>query len=169
VFMRFVAHSSIQHAFRLRSRRSLSGLSAPAIHRTSFALASVVQTMSTSAEPKKLFFVYAPDYADSDALNRRLKVRQQHLDGVRPLIENEWSSKHRIEKWVHAHDANTVSPSGVAGALVTEQSLQPNADKQFLGSAFIIKAESLEEVRKRMEADVYWTENVVCESAHHRF
>jgi len=96
--------------------------------------------MSTSAEPKKLFFVYAPDYADSDALNRRLKVRQQHLDGVRPLIENEWSR--------------------VAGALVTEQSLQPGADKQFLGSAFIIKAESLEEVRKRMEADVYWTENV---------
>ena len=66
-------------------------------------------------------------------------------------------------------DANTVSPSGVAGALVTEQSLQPGADKQFLGSAFIIKAESLEEVRKRMEADVYWTENVVRESAHHRF
>jgi hypothetical protein len=55
----------------------------------------------------------------------------------------------------------------VAGALVTEQSLEPGADKKFLGSAFIVKADSLEEVRNRMEADVYWTENVVGDFSLH--
>ena len=76
----------IQHAVTLRS---LSGLNNRV---ASFAFPPVVKAMSTSAEPKKLFLVYAPDYLDSDALSRRLKVRQQHLEGVRPLIESGWSS-----------------------------------------------------------------------------
>lgn len=52
-------------------------------------------------------------------------------------------------------------PSEVAGGLVTEESLVPGADKQFLGSAFIVQADSIAEIRQRMEADVYWTGNVV--------
>lgn len=53
--------------------------------------------------------------------------------------------------------------------MATEESLEPGADKKFLGSTFIVKADSLEEVRKRMEADVYWTENVVRELAYYQY
>lgn len=38
---------------------------------------------------------------------------------------------------------------------------EPGADKKFLGSAFIVQADSMAEVRARMEADVYWSGNVV--------
>lgn len=51
--------------------------------------------------------------------------------------------------------------SEVAGGLVTEESIEPGADKKFLGSAFIVQADSMAEVRARMEADVYWSGNVV--------
>jgi len=33
------------------------------------------------------FAVYAPDYADEDAINRRMKVREEHLIGVKELKE----------------------------------------------------------------------------------
>jgi hypothetical protein len=91
MFMTFLAHV-IQHTARSQIRHFPLALDIRAIHGASYTPASLVRAMSTTAEPKKLFFVYAPDYTDPDAMNRRLKVRQQHLDNVRPLIESGWSS-----------------------------------------------------------------------------
>ena len=35
--------------------------------------------MSSEAPKNKLWFVYAPDYTDADAQNRRMKVKDQHF------------------------------------------------------------------------------------------
>jgi uncharacterized protein YciI len=44
--------------------------------------------MSTAAEPQKhVFLVYAPDKTDSEALQRRLSVREQHLANAKKLHE----------------------------------------------------------------------------------
>ena len=159
--MSFLAHRVIQHT-RIRPRFDIR-----TIHGAFYTSTSFVRAMSTTAEPNKLFFVYAPDYTDPDAMNRRLKVRQQHLDNVRPLIESDRLSACRSGDDSSFYGTNRYQNlrhcimTGVAGGLVTEQSLEPGAEKKFLGSTFIIKADNMEEVRKRMEADVYWDQNVV--------
>jgi len=89
---------------------------------------------------ERLWFVYAPDYTDAGALKRRLDSREQHLAGLKKLIDEGWIK--------------------VAGPLVTPESLEPWADKQFLGSTFIISRFSIEEVRERMQSDIYWSKNV---------
>lgn len=48
----------------------------------------------------------------------------------------------------------------VAGGLVTPES-QDAADKKFFGSVLLYEADSIEDVRKLVEQDIYWTENVV--------
>lgn len=46
------------------------------------------------SQPNKLpFFVYAPDYTDEEAFNRRLSVREQHIAGVKALNEQGIMSK----------------------------------------------------------------------------
>lgn len=45
--------------------------------------------------------------------------------------------------------------------MLTEDSLNPGAEKKMIGSTLIFKAESIEEVRKLVEKDVYYTSGVV--------
>ena len=47
-----------------------------------------LSTMSDSQPQKFTYFVYAPDYTDAEAFNRRLSVRQQHLERV-VALKNE--------------------------------------------------------------------------------
>jgi len=47
----------------------------------------------------------------------------------------------------------------VAGGLITPESLN-TADKKFVGSVLLYEAESIEDARKLVEQDLYWTENV---------
>ena len=50
----------------------------------------------------------------------------------------------------------------VAGAMLTPESIEsPNADKKMIGSVFICEADSLADVRKLIETDVYYTNGVV--------
>ena len=50
----------------------------------------------------------------------------------------------------------------VAGGLITPESQDAApADKRFVGSVLLYEADSIEEVRKLVEQDIYWTENVV--------
>ena len=55
-------------------------------------------TLPSTVEASKLFyfFVYAPDYTDSEALSRRLAVRTKHLEEARPWIVNGISSALRL-------------------------------------------------------------------------
>ena len=51
----------------------------------------------------------------------------------------------------------------VGGAILSSDGLEaPEPTSKIVGSVMIVRAESLAEVRKHVEADVYWTENVVC-------
>jgi len=95
---------------------------------------------TATATGKNLFFVYCPDYTDAECMTRRMAVRAKHLQEAAPIIASGWAK--------------------VAGGLITEDSLVQGADKKFLGSAFIVQADNIAEVRQRMESDVYWTGNV---------
>lgn len=54
----------------------------------------------------------------------------------------------------------------VAGGLITPESQDAaTADREFFGSVLLYEAESIEDVRKLVEQDIYWTENVVSWSA----
>jgi len=51
---------------------------------------------------------------------------------------------------------------GVGGLLLTPESIElPTADKKMIGSMFICEAETLAEVKKIVEGDIYYTAGVV--------
>lgn len=49
--------------------------------------------MSDNSPKKHTFLLYAPDYTDPDALNRRLAVRPKHLENAKVMFEGGVSSK----------------------------------------------------------------------------
>ncbi|KAH0827559.1 hypothetical protein J3R83DRAFT_4280 [Lanmaoa asiatica] len=87
------------------------------------------------------YLVWAPDYTDDGALARRMAVRPRHFITANKQI------KQGILK--------------VAGGLVTPESQDAApADKKFVGSVLLYEVDSIEDVRKLVEQDIYWTENV---------
>ncbi|THH20525.1 hypothetical protein EUX98_g8561 [Antrodiella citrinella] len=94
--------------------------------------------MST-APAKHQFVVWAPDYTDSEALNRRLAVRPQHIQKV---IEN-------IKAGIIKTGGVTISPE----TYLTES-------KRMNGSMLIVEAESVDAVKQLVAEDVYWSGNV---------
>ncbi|KAG1745494.1 uncharacterized protein EDB91DRAFT_1019107, partial [Suillus paluster] len=74
-------------------------------------------------------------------LVRRMTIRPKHMLGANKLISQG------IIK--------------VAGGLLTPESqdAEPH-NRKFMGSALIYEAESLEDVRRLVEADLYWTEGI---------
>ncbi|KAG1727599.1 hypothetical protein EDB19DRAFT_191617 [Suillus lakei] len=87
------------------------------------------------------YMVWAPDYTEEGTLARRMAIRPKHLLGAKKLIA-QGSMK-------------------VAGGLLTPESQDAEPqDRKFVGSALIYEAESLEDVRRRVEADLYWKEGV---------
>jgi uncharacterized protein len=43
--------------------------------------------MSTTAPTQHLFVIWAPDYTDEDAINRRLAVRERHLEVAKEAMK----------------------------------------------------------------------------------
>ncbi|KAH8103560.1 hypothetical protein BXZ70DRAFT_739117 [Cristinia sonorae] len=118
-------------ALRINSRRCIS----PLKHTTSQLS---TRTMST-APAKHQFIVWAPDYTDPEAFDRRLAVRAAHLQNAFELIKNG------------------VIKTG--GAMMSPDTYLTE-NKKFVGSAMIVEAESIEAVRKQVESDIYWSSNV---------
>ncbi|KAH9855470.1 hypothetical protein C2E23DRAFT_866627 [Lenzites betulinus] len=97
--------------------------------------------MSNIAPQRHNFIVYAPDMTDEGALQRRLNVRAKHLERAKVEVAN--------------------GVFKVAGAMLTPESIEsPTAQKKMIGSVFVCEAESLGEVRKLIEGDVYYTSGV---------
>ncbi|TFK46606.1 hypothetical protein OE88DRAFT_1638060 [Heliocybe sulcata] len=86
-----------------------------------------------------LFFVYAPDYTDEGALQRRLEVRPKHLENAKSLIAN-----------------GTIK---VGGAFVDPATVSSET-KKMTGSGLVLQAASLEDAKKIVEGDIYWTAGV---------
>ncbi|KAI4521882.1 hypothetical protein K525DRAFT_200143 [Schizophyllum commune Loenen D] len=94
--------------------------------------------MTTAAPTKHKFLVYAPDRAEEGTFEKRMSVRPAHLENASSLIS---------------------SGAGVVGALGTPESVtSPN--KKLVGSVLIVEAESIDEVKAKVEADVYYTNDV---------
>ncbi|KAJ6532760.1 hypothetical protein DFH09DRAFT_993709 [Mycena vulgaris] len=100
-----------------------------------------LRSMSTSSTSPALprFFVHAPDKTDSEAFTRRLSVRTKHLEAAKKAIGD--------------------GSIRIAGALLTPESLL-SEDKKMIGSMFIFEAENIEEVKKIIENDIYYTSGV---------
>ncbi|KAH7902980.1 hypothetical protein BJ138DRAFT_967113, partial [Hygrophoropsis aurantiaca] len=84
------------------------------------------------------FVLWAPDYTDSNALERRTAVRPRHMVAANRLIENG------IIK--------------VAGGL---DSAEPGSPKpKLVGSMIIYDVPTLADARALVESDIYYTEGV---------
>ncbi|KAL1945222.1 hypothetical protein VTO73DRAFT_2073 [Trametes versicolor] len=86
-----------------------------------------------------LFSIYAPDYTDEEAVQRRLAVRQTHLDTA---------AKNPSMK--------------VGGAMLSPNDAldKPDLEKKMIGSFMILECDTYEDAKKMIEGDVYWTGNV---------
>jgi len=94
----------------------------------------------SSSSTKHLFAVYAPDYTDSGVLERRFSVREKHLKGIEGMI-----------------DTGTIK---FGGALLAPELTDESGRKKMTGSLMFYEAESMEEVRKMVESDIYYTSGV---------
>ncbi|KAK7472957.1 hypothetical protein VKT23_001061 [Stygiomarasmius scandens] len=94
---------------------------------------------SSTNESRPKFFVYAPDKTEEGTFERRLSVRSEHLAKAKENIG---------EGFIR-----------VAGALSTPETYN-TPDKKMIGSMFIVEANDIEEVKKKIEADIYYTSGV---------
>ncbi|KAL1746573.1 hypothetical protein HDZ31DRAFT_33949 [Schizophyllum fasciatum] len=95
--------------------------------------------MTTAAPTKHKFLVYAPDRAEEGTFEKRMSVRPAHLENASSLISSGFSR--------------------VVGALGTPESVN-SPNKKLVGSVLIVEAESIDDVKAKVEADVYYTNNV---------
>ncbi|KAI0044737.1 hypothetical protein FA95DRAFT_1561931 [Auriscalpium vulgare] len=89
--------------------------------------------------PKHKFIVYAPDSADEGTFERRLSVRPRHMEGVKKLL----GTGHLL----------------FGGAMLIPESVD-SKPTEMVGSVLFYEAESLEEVQKTVESDIYYTSGV---------
>ncbi|KIM45093.1 hypothetical protein M413DRAFT_441756 [Hebeloma cylindrosporum] len=100
-----------------------------------------MSTTSSSNPIRHRFFVYAPDKTEDGTLARRLAVRERHLVGAK-----------------EGHESGFIR---IGGMLTTPDAVtNPEAPRKMLGSTFIFEAESIEEVKKSIEGDIYYTSGV---------
>ncbi|KAG8999103.1 hypothetical protein FRB94_006439 [Tulasnella sp. JGI-2019a] len=93
------------------------------------------RAMASATPSKNTFVVWAPDFDDAEAFSRRLQVRGQHLaNGAAKAKEG------------------TIK---LGGAMLTPESIT-GGDRKMVGSMLLFEADSLEEVRKLVEEDVYF-------------
>ncbi|KAI0821108.1 hypothetical protein BC629DRAFT_1587421 [Irpex lacteus] len=91
--------------------------------------------MSNNTPKKYTFLLYAPDYTDSEAPNRRLAVRPKHLENAKVMFEG--------------------GVSRIGGALISPDTYDtPN--RKMIGSMMVFEAENIEAVRKIVKQDVYY-------------
>ncbi|KAF8558002.1 hypothetical protein OG21DRAFT_1383352, partial [Imleria badia] len=108
------------------------------------------------------YLVWAPDYTDDGALARRMAVRPRHFITANKQIEQGILNEPLERGCVRcAASPLTRCLTEVAGGLITPESQDAAlGNKKFVGSVLLYEADSIEDVRKRVERDLYWTENV---------
>ncbi|KIO19144.1 hypothetical protein M407DRAFT_246264 [Tulasnella calospora MUT 4182] len=100
--------------------------------------------MSTSSRVQKyLFLVYAPDCTDQGTFEKRLEVREKHLQEALPALEPQADVSMKV-----------------GGAVLTPESITGEGPRTMVGSMLLFEAESIEAVRKRVESDIYYTSGV---------
>ncbi|TCD66661.1 hypothetical protein EIP91_001079 [Steccherinum ochraceum] len=123
--------SSSSYAKRIKPRFSSS--------QPSVFYAGIRRAMSSAAPEKQLFVIWAPDQVDANAFSRRLEVRQDHLKKLGPLFQS-----------------GVIKTGGVT---ITPETYLTES-KKIGGSMLVVEMESLDAVRKFVEGDIYWSNNV---------
>lgn len=111
----------------------------PTRFRAPTALYSAARMTTAAAAAKLNFLVYAPDRTEEGTFEKRMSVRPAHLENAASLISSGFSR--------------------VVGALATPESAN-SPTKRMVGSVLIVEAESIEEVKAKVEADIYYTSDV---------
>ncbi|KAF9567917.1 hypothetical protein CPC08DRAFT_757807 [Agrocybe pediades] len=91
------------------------------------------------ADDLKIFFVYAPYQTDAEIQTRRTEVRPRHLEHMSTLIKG-----------------GILRVGGVLSDPVEVEGKPGDA----MGSTMVVKYKSLEEVKKMLESDAYYSGNV---------
>lgn len=128
----------------------------------SLLLSRAMSSTSSAKLPK--FFVWAPDSTTEGTLARRYEVRGQHLETIQPLIDAG------VLRALFLCCLSCVSVlmfdyAEVGGMLVDPDATESEGTtKQAVGSLLIFQAETLSDVKKMVESDIYYTSGVVSNS-----
>jgi uncharacterized protein YciI len=114
--------------------------------------------MSTSPT-KRLFAIYAPDFTDPGALDRRISVREEHLEGMSRLRSNGVASTCILLLQPTRTPFFLCAEFG--GPLLSPELTDEQGRTKIIGSLFFLEAESVEEARKIVESDIYYKSLVV--------
>jgi len=114
-------------------------LSSRAIRLPSTKLSSVSR-QTPNSRVMHTFIVYAPDKTDEGAPERRRSVRGQHLINLKKAMAEGLKCK-------------------VGGAMFSPESIT-GGEQKMLGSVLFFDADTIEEVRKVVERDIYYTSGV---------
>lgn len=121
----------------------------------------ISNTPTLEAKEQK-FFVYALDKTEEGTLARRYDVRPRHLEKLQPLIASGTVSKWTMILQVKLTSPNDVMYTGLGGMLLSPKSMEIEGHGgKAVGSFLIVQAKTIEEARKVIESDLYYTSGVV--------
>ncbi|KAL7411363.1 hypothetical protein BDY24DRAFT_417160 [Mrakia frigida] len=105
-------------------------------------MTSLLKTAASAASTLKQnkYVVWAPDYTDSGALGRRLAVREKHLSDT--------------------HESWKKGEMELGGGFLSTDENEGSSPPPLAGSVLIVYYPSIEDVKKRIERDPYWINNV---------
>ena len=136
-----------------------------AITRALFARNKPTRLFSSApASNKQNFFVYALDKKDEGTPANRYDVRPRHLEKLQPLIDSG-----TVSKWIMIlqvkSTSNGVVCAGLGGMLLSPEAMEiGGCGRKAVGSFLILQARTIEEARKVIESDLYYTSGVVSRS-----
>jgi len=119
--------------------------------------------MMSNSPTKHLFAVYAPDYTDPGVLERRFSVREKHLKGIDERLDCGIVSTYILLQYSPVPVTVTIPIycAEFGGALLAPELTDESGRKKMTGSLMFYEAGSIEDVRKTVESDIYYTSGVV--------
>jgi len=114
----------------------------------------------SSSPTKHLFAIHAPDYTEPGTLDRRTSAREEHLKGIKGLKSSGIASMCSLPA-VPPTMTTFFFCAEFGGALLAPELVNEKDRKKMAGSLMFFEAESIEEVRKIVESDIYYTSGVV--------
>ena len=116
----------------------------------------------SSSPVKRIFTVYAPDHTDPGTLELRISVLEDHLKGINSLRSSGILSKCiSLQYWPLQPRLPYFFLAEYGGALLAPEITDEKGRKKMTASLMFFEAESIEEVRKIVEADIFYTKGVV--------
>jgi uncharacterized protein YciI len=124
-----------------------------------------ISNASALERKEQKFFVYALDKTEEGTLAKRYDVRPQHLEKLQPLVDSGTVRKWIMTLHVKLTLLNDVMCTGLGGMLLSPEAMETEGrGGKAVGSLLIVQAKTMEEARKMIESDLYYTSGVVSRS-----